>query len=154
MTDNIKSLVERLRSGNSYCDAYIYEAADLIEQQAARITELEARLGARAGEPYAYELHLPNDEYSLVYAAYLAKYATEEERACDRLELYAAPVADSAMAKDAERYRWLRSQVLPFKAYASGNPNWTFPGHGPRGESFDEAIDAAIAASAQKGAKA
>ena len=48
-----------------------------------------------AGEPYAYELHLPNDEYSLVYATYLAKYATAEERDCDRLALYTAPPAAS-----------------------------------------------------------
>lgn len=101
MSDNIKSLVERLREYHRLdminFDLYL-EAADALEQQAARIAELEA-----AEQPYAYELHLPNDEYSLVYAAYLAKYATAEERACERLALYAAPVADSAMANLFER---------------------------------------------------
>lgn len=47
-------------------------------------------------------------------------------------------------ARDAKRYQAIRSQVLPFNAYASGNPNWRFPRYGPRGATFDEAIDAEI----------
>lgn len=45
---------------------------------------------------------------------------------------------------DAKRYRWIRSAVLPFKIYASGTPNWSFPWYGPRGETFDAAVDAEI----------
>ncbi|WP_227746775.1 hypothetical protein [Paraburkholderia franconis] len=68
-----------------------------------------------------------------------------------RASILAAPV-DSAMAKDAERYRWLRTQV----AY-EGSSEWTISVWG-RYASFEEALDAAIAAqiaaSAEKGDKA
>lgn len=127
--------------------------ADLIEQQAARIAELEAEnrslrfvdLGSQAAEPYAYELHLPNDEYSLVYAAYLAKYATDEERACERLALYAAPVADGVMAK--------LFQLLMHQYIATSDESYLYlrcVGVPPTEDEFvtavQRAIDAAIAA--------
>ncbi|WP_155640640.1 hypothetical protein [Burkholderia pseudomultivorans] len=70
--------------------------------------------------------------------------------AADRIESDAKLIGQlraklEAAEKDAERYRWVRSEMLPFNAYASGNPNWTFPGYGPRGANLDEAIDAALA---------
>jgi hypothetical protein len=56
----------------------------------------------------------------------------------------ASPAPSEIDKRDAERYRWIRSAVLPFKACASGNPNWTFSDYGPGGASFDEAIDAEL----------
>jgi hypothetical protein len=53
-------------------------------------------------------------------------------------------VADSAVAKDAARYRWLRRQAVAVNNYATREIGWAL-----RGESFEVAVDAAIAASAE-----
>ncbi|WP_035487604.1 hypothetical protein [Burkholderia multivorans] len=58
--------------------------------------------------------------------------------------LLAALEAAASDKRDAERYRWISRAVMPFQNYASGNPNWTFAWYGPRGPTFDEAIDAAL----------
>ncbi|HVM93419.1 MAG TPA: hypothetical protein VMT67_11440 [Terriglobales bacterium] len=50
----------------------------------------------------------------------------------------------SGLERDAARYRWLRRQAVAVKNYASGNPNWEID-WALRGESFDAAIDAALA---------
>jgi hypothetical protein len=39
-------------------------------------------------DAYAYEVAYPGGELKLVYAGYLAKYATDEERAYPRTPLY------------------------------------------------------------------
>lgn len=48
------------------------------------------------------------------------------------------------LERDAARYRWLRRQAIAVKNYASGNPNWEID-WALRGESFESAIDAAMA---------
>ncbi|SIT42969.1 hypothetical protein BN2476_340001 [Paraburkholderia piptadeniae] len=68
--------------------------------------------------------------------------AAHKARLCYAAMLAAAPAADSAMAKHAERYRWLRdiknTDAQVFVEMHSG-------------EKLDAVIDAAIAASAKKG---
>lgn len=48
------------------------------------------------------------------------------------------------LERDAARYRWLRRQAIAVRNYASGNPNWEID-WALRGESFDDAVDAALA---------
>lgn len=161
MSGEIKIMVERLREespvgwGNTL--QLMRDAADLIEQQAARIAELEAR----SAEPVVW--FGPNN------------YCTMNREIAERFNLrsaYAAPVADSAMAKDAERYRWLRDTLHGAKAGGGVEVNdalqvyqETVPGeevriywylHTPVGfheitaGTLDEAVDEGIAASEPK----
>ncbi|WP_180735827.1 hypothetical protein [Paraburkholderia sp. PGU19] len=58
--------------------------------------------------------------------------------------------AGSAMANDAERYRWLRANGFSFAELATRSDTY----NGNYGGELDDAIDAAIAASAKKGDKA
>ncbi|MFU2000467.1 hypothetical protein [Bordetella avium] len=77
---------------------------------------------------------------SCVYQSeYLALYTAPQ----------ASPAADARDAKDAARYRWLRS-LESFREH----DDWTIydgGGHAARGQSLDAAIDAAIAAQQGKG---
>jgi hypothetical protein len=89
-----KQLEADLAFQKQVTDAARQNQAELLERAERaemRIAELEAKIAANADERggvYAYELHLLNDEYSLVYAGYLERYATEEERACERVPLF------------------------------------------------------------------
>lgn len=68
------------------------ELGDWIEGAEDFATAIAIALRAKwFAEPYAYELHLPNDEYELAYPAYLERYATSDERDAERFPLYAAP---------------------------------------------------------------
>lgn len=49
----------------------------------------DAFASAITGQPYAYEITLPDESQQLVYAVYLVKYATEEERSAPRMPLFA-----------------------------------------------------------------
>lgn len=62
-----------------------------------------------------------------------------------------APVADSAMAKDAERYRWLRRRVVMMDYSDDASiVIMAFKEEGPTGEFLDDQIDVALAASEPK----
>jgi hypothetical protein len=117
------------------------ELADLIEQQAARIAELEAR----AGEAVAYvPVHPRNGP---LWANTVPSMSNDRPQHYPVRTLFFHPPTGDAAGKDsvdAARYRWLRRQAVAVKRYASGNPNWEIDWV-LRGESFEGAIDAAIA---------
>lgn len=90
MSENVKGLVERLRSHHRLdivdFDLYL-EAADLIEQQAARIAELDALLCA---PPVAWIQ--PDHLAKAIVAPFLCR--VEPSVRCDLVPIYRAPVAD------------------------------------------------------------
>jgi hypothetical protein len=107
------------------------EAADMLEQQAARIAELEA---ARI--------------------AYASEFPPDAEGLPDVGSIHANI---RAMKRDAERYRWLQAHYLRVSAVASDS-NESFClnsvsefGDTKECDALNSAIDAAIAASAEKG---
>lgn len=116
------------------------EGAKCIEQQAARIAELEACSAAAASaEPFGWVKPAGGN--------YFTRSALSARRIGGLVPVYAAPVADSAMAKDAERYRWLRNpDPQPVRMLDVCNDFLSIID----GDELDEAIDAAIAASAEK----
>lgn len=88
-------------------------ADELIEQQAARIAELEQQVSmlrtgdmcARMCEGTAYRI---GERQAKARVAELEALLVKANDSWLALSSIAAPVADSAMAKDAERYRWIR----------------------------------------------
>lgn len=185
MTDNTnpQDLIALLRTfiGDTQIVRAAREAADLIEQQAARIAEQDAQL-ANAGENItdleakiaaprgtdAQILHERKLTCEAINGSIAFGYQdTNPPPSADhwlaafwkigrkQAELEAAPVADIAMAKDAERYRWLKSMREDFDLIGRhsyyATDLWNVLGRKPI---WDEAIDAAIAASAEKGDKA
>lgn len=85
-----------------------------------------------------------NDPFGWVKPAggnYFTRSALSARRIGGLVPVYAAPVADSAMAKDAERYRWLRN----IKNMSAQELVEMY-----HGKKLDDIIDAAIAASGAK----
>lgn len=197
MSDEInKSLLWRLEQCSRFpsstwvtgeLDTALKDAVALIQQQAARIAELESErdalkhdigrhianhatdLAASGAEPIYQWRTKDNDEWQDVPAKGFENIGSSFRRI-----VYAAPVADSAMAKDAEepslralyedaciaanknakdaeRYRWWRNWV--FRAGNDGLPTCTYLAEVEEPADIDAAIDAAIAASAEKSGK-
>ena len=95
----------------SYTNQVMLEnALSLIEQQAARIAELEARIAA--AEPAGYFLHI---------ASSWAQVSKEFKNDSDVVPLYAAPVASGP------RYDW---SVSGMKQSDTGN--WVMAGEGDK----------------------
>lgn len=122
MTDDIKALVERLTTIDSWkdpeqADREMDSAADALLRQAARIAALtekcslfEAALDQ--SDRRIAELEEPSAEPVVWFGE--NNYCTTNREIAERFNLrpaYAAPVTDSAMAKDAERYDFLRQRA-------------------------------------------
>lgn len=110
MTDATK-LIERLRDVVEEETGYGVrnEAADMIEQQVARIAELEARIAANGADPVALPKDGDSEATRAAFRAYDAEYPVAQRSnwqiwrdAIAYAASIAAPVADSAMAKDAD----------------------------------------------------
>lgn len=138
MTDATK-LIERLRkfldvaAGEGHlCGgidaADLHDEIDLIEQQAARIAEFERILDG-----------LPQDAIDGGWTARgISAYAKH-------LEGRVAELHD-AMARDAERYRWLRRRAVMMDYSDEAVTTITlFKDEGPTGEFLDDQIDGEIA---------
>jgi len=152
-----KELIDRMRRNVASWD-HQREAADLIEQQAARIAELEARNGAEpvvwfGGNNYCTTNREIAERFNLrpAYDAPVANgprydWSVSGMRQSDTGNwVMAGDVDDSAMAKDAERYRMIRNRSEYWSRWGRQSVtlgNWE--------EDLDAAIDAAIAASAEK----
>lgn len=139
LIDRLRTLSDVYRSAYPVTGAALIAAADLIEQQADRIAALEAAC-AEAIDYYPTDAAPP--------------YMWGIREAMND----AAPVADSAMAKDAERLDWLDAKNARFKmgwrVTTAPAGNVSVSGVVQLGgtiTSIRAAIDAAIAASAEKG---
>jgi hypothetical protein len=96
-------LIKRIRRTQADCPDSL-AAADLIEQQAALIAELEARIAANGAEPrkVAPEIVIAIQAYGDARADNVEAVSQIANVITLIRQSYAAPVADSAMAKDAE----------------------------------------------------
>ncbi len=93
--------------------------------------------GIHGGKAIAAKLHDYKQDADNTASVFLKHYG-----AAETVPLYAAPVVQPDMVKDAERYRWLRdeSQVSDWdKLNEAPYPNW------------DDIIDAMIAAAEEEG---
>ncbi|WP_143062180.1 hypothetical protein [Paraburkholderia diazotrophica] len=116
-----------------------------------RIAELEARIAANGAEPGTRLLVKP-EEVILRVGPGLMVFGDREkvDGVAKLITDGAAPVADSAMAKDAERWRHVYSGPFVFCRVRDDGTLINLGG----GYVGKYAIDAAIAASAEKGDKA
>ncbi|MFP3645825.1 hypothetical protein [Paraburkholderia sp. SIMBA_054] len=136
MSDSITNLVERLRTLPDR--ALWHEAANALEQRASRIAELEHT--AVNAKPVGYFLNVNQPGMKVRYSQISEKFRNRK----DVFAFFPPPVADSAMEKNGERYRYPRD---------INNPDAQVIVEMHDGERLDVAVDTAPATSAEKGAE-
>jgi len=127
-------------------------AADLIEQQAARIAELEARAGEAVAWLYDVKItkHVQTHRNDRYYSLDGGETFVQGQ------PLYTNPPTGDAAGKDsvdAARYRWLREQhwnEADMAVVCEPKKSVKLGFDCPSGERLDEAIDSAIASSTRQ----